>query len=234
MERTTKRKIFEKQGYHLLVWALFGGLLYLESKCLIYSSTTRIWGLSAVMWLLLSWILAALHQGWVWFFWRFELYGGKITERFGPKGFLLYRIGFVLLALTRLLAIILVALAAPGTLDVPRWLSIGFIGITTPFIIWGIYSVAVYFGVTRAFGADHFDERYRGGALEKRGIFKYVPNTMYTVILLALYHPALLAGSRLGLIAALANHLFVWTHYLCTERPDMKEIYVKQGSELQL
>jgi hypothetical protein len=228
MMTTTTRKIFEKQAYHLLVWIVLGGVLYLESRQYFDSGTARIWGLSAAKWLLVSWVLAALHQGWVWFFWRLELYGGKIMGWFGPGGFLIYRIGFVLLALARILAIIMVALATAGTLAAPRWLSMGFIVITTPFILWGIYSVAAYFGVTRAFGADHFDEKYRGGALEKRGIFRYVPNTMYTVILLALYHPALLVNSRLGLVAALAHHLMVWTHYFCTEKPDMREIYARK------
>ena len=222
---TLRKKVFEKQAYHLLVWIVLGGLLYLESRHYVDSSTARFWGLSAIKWLFVSWILAALHQGWVWFFWRMELYRGKVSGWFGPRGFLLFRVGFVLLALARLLAIVMIALAAPGTLEIPRWLSLGLIVITTPFILWGLYSVVAYFGVTRAFGADHFIDKYRGGTLETRGIFRYVPNTMYTVILLALYHPALLLSSRLGLIAALAHHLFVWTHYFCTERPDMRQIY---------
>lgn len=225
MANISTRKIFEKQAWHLLAWVVLGGLLYFESRRYVDLDITRIWGWSGATWLLASWILAVLHQAWVWFFWRLQLYRGQITSWFGPRGFLLFRVGFVLLALARLLAIVMVALATPGTLDMPNWLSVGLIAITTLFIFWGIYSVAVYFGVTRAFGADHFDEKYRKGTLETRGIFRYVPNTMYTVILLALYHPALLVGSRLGLLTALAHHLFVWTHYFCTERPDMKEIY---------
>jgi hypothetical protein len=97
--------------------------------------------------LILSWVFAGLHQGWVWFFWRMELHRGRIRAWFGERGFLLLRVGFVLFASSR------------------------------------------------------------------------------TVVLLVLYHPGLLLHSRLGLIAAAANHVLVWTHYFCTERPDMREIY---------
>ena len=48
---------------------------------------------------------------------------------------------------------------------------------------------------------------------------------MYTVILLLLYHPGLFFESKLGLIAAACHHCFVWFHYVCTEKPDMGEIY---------
>ena len=225
MADTTRQKFFQNQGYHLLAWVIIGSILYLESRRYNISGTMRIWGWSAGKWLFLSWVFAALHQGWVWFFWRLELYRGKITDRFGPGGFLGYRIGFVLFASVRLFPLVPISLATERSLLIPRWLSFALIVITMPFIIWGLFSVVMYFGINRAFGADHFEERYREGGLEKRGIFKYVPNAMYTVVLLALYHPGLLVGSRLGLVAALGHHLFVWTHYFCTERPDMKEIY---------
>jgi hypothetical protein len=228
MREAITRKIFHRQHYHLLVWLILGSLLYFEGRCYVCSISPEVWGMTAPNWLAVSWILAALHQGWVWFFWRQELYRGKISTWFGPAGFLVYRIGFVLLGSVRMLCLIPISIATPNTIWTSRWLSVGLIVITTPFILWGLYSVFVYFGANRAFGADHFDASYRGGKLEKRGIFKYIPNSMYTVVLLALYHPGLLMHSRPGLIAALAHHAFVWTHYFCTEKPDMGEIY---GSE---
>jgi hypothetical protein len=225
MTNTKKDKLFKNQLYHLLAWIALGGLLYMESRRYADAGAFKVWGLSANRWLLISWILAFLHQGWIWLFWRLELFYGKVSQWLGDRGFLLYRIGFVTFALTRLLSLVLVAFAAPDTLSLPRPLSLGLIIVTTPPILWGIYSVAFYFGVTRAFGADHFHEKYRGGSLEVRGIFKYIPNSMYTVVLLAIYHPALLVHSRLGFMAALAHHLMVWTHYFCTEKPDMAIIY---------
>jgi hypothetical protein len=181
--------------------------------------------LTASTWILVSWAFAGIHQGWIWFFWRMELHRGRIRLWFGERGFLLFRVGFVLFASVRLLAIIPVALATPQTVSLARWLSLGLIVLSTPPILWGLFSVVAYFGLTRAFGADHFDPVFRGGKLEQRGIFKYVSNSMYTVVLLALYHPGLLLHSRPSLILAAAHHVFVWTHYFCTEKPDMQEIY---------
>ena len=100
-----------------------------------------------------------------------------------------------------------------------------FLVITIPLSLWGLYCAAFYFGVTRASGADHFIPAYRGARLEKRGIYKYIPNVMYTVVLLAVYHPGLVWQSAQGLAAAAAHHAFVWVHYFCTEMPDLKEIY---------
>jgi hypothetical protein len=220
-----KNEIFERQGYHLLVWIVLGSLLYLASWRWPAEAAMRTWGWSASTWMLFSWIMAALHQGWVWFFWRLELHLGRISAWFGAAGFLLFRIGFVLFASTRFLALIPISHATADALALPTWLCWGLIVVTTPPILWGLYSVFAYFGLTRAFGADHFDPAYRGASLETRGIFRYVPNAMYTVVLLAIYHPGLLFQSRLGLIAAAAHHAFVWTHYFCTEKPDMKSIY---------
>jgi hypothetical protein len=58
-----------------------------------------------------------------------------------------------------------------------------------------------------------------------RGIFRYVPNSMYTVVLLAIYYPGLALQSWPALFVAATHHAFVWCHYFCTEKPDMKEIY---------
>jgi len=227
----TTRRVFENQGYHLLVWMGLGALLSLESRHIMAPGGIRIWGWPAGNWILVSWIFAALHQGWVWFFWRLELYRGRISRWFGSSGFLIFKLGFVLFASIRLLSLVPISLGSAGTLPMPRWLSLGLIVLTAPAIGWGLFSVVAFFGITRAFGADHFDPKYRGGRLERRGIFRYVPNAMYTVVLLALYHPGLLVHSGPGLVTALAHHLFVWTHYFCTERPDMKEIYgVRAGS----
>ncbi|MDH5681321.1 MAG: phosphatidylethanolamine N-methyltransferase family protein, partial [Spirochaetota bacterium] len=76
-------------------------------------------------------------------------------------------------------------------------------------------------------GQDHFDGSYAQKGLELRGIFKYIPNSMYTVLFLALYHPGLYWDSLPGLLIALCHHIMVGAHYFCTEKPDMKEIYGK-------
>ena len=49
-------------------------------------------------------------------------------------------------------------------------------------------------------------------------IAQSAPNTMAI-------HPGLFFESKLGLIAAACHHCFVWFHYFCTEKPDLREIY---------
>jgi hypothetical protein len=217
-------KLFRRQGYHLVFYLAVGAVLY-AAVIQFPEGDRRIWGLSAREMVGLSWLFAGLHQGWIVFFWRMELQFGKIRTWLGPAGFTLYRIGFVAFAAGRILLLIPISLATAGTASLPRELSVALVIVTTPFILWALSCVYAYFGVNRAFGADHFDPAYRGGSLEKRGIFRYVPNTMYTVVLLVLYHPGLLWDSGPGLITAAAHHALVWVHYFCTEKPDMADIY---------
>ena len=94
-----------------------------------------------------------------------------------------------------------------------------------PFILWTFYSLIFHFGLDRAACADHFDPAFRGESLEKRGIFRFVPQPGYTVGLLILYHAGLLWMSLPGLVLAAFHHAFVWCAYLTFEKPDMEEIY---------
>lgn len=216
-------RILKRQGYHLLSYIAIGVLLYFTAVKL--PGHSRLWGLSTSQWILFSWILAGIFQMWILLFWRLELYYGRISAWMGRSGFSIFRLGFILLGLGRLLPLIPISLSTAHTMSVSLYVTIPIIVATTPFIIWGLYSVVFYFGINRAFGADHFDPAYRSGTLEKRGIFKYIPNSMYVVVLLVLYHPGLLWQSLPGLITAAAHHAFVWTHYFCTEKPDMGVIY---------
>jgi hypothetical protein len=223
------RKVLKNQAYHLLAYVLLGALLYLAVRYLP-ESHNRIWGLSACGWLAISWILAGVHQFYIVFCWRMEFHHQKIGAWLGKAAFPVYRAGFYIIATARLLPLIPISLATTYTLPVPYAVSIVLIIVTTPFILWACYSTIAYFGLSRLCGADHFDPEYRGGALEKRGIFKYIPNSMYAVAMLMIYHPGLFWHSTLGLIAAAAQHAFLWTHYFCTEKPDMKEIYGTKGT----
>ena len=71
------KKVLKNQHYHLLGYIIIGIMLYFSSRQ-FPESNDRILFLTARKWILFSWILAAIHQGWVLFFWRFELYAGKI------------------------------------------------------------------------------------------------------------------------------------------------------------
>lgn len=217
-------KRLERQGYHLLSFVALGLLQYFA---ILHApiGRGRIWGLSTTEWVFLSWAFAGLFQGWVAFFWRMELYGGWVSARFGKAGFLIHRIGYGTLGFLRFVLLIPICLSTKHTLPISPIVSAALIVVTTPPILWAVYGAAVYFGFTRASGVDHFDPAYREGPLEDRGIYKYVPNSMYSVALLGLYHPGLFWFSTLGLIVAAAHHAFVWTHYFCTEKPDLRAIY---------
>lgn len=221
------KKLLKYQLFHLLAYIIIGAILFI-STIQFRAVNNVLWGLSAFQWIIFSWIFAGLHQLWILLFWRLELYYGKISAYLGKAGFTIYRIGFIVFGCLRLLPIIPVSISSARAMALPLYITIPLMVIPLPFIIWGFYSVIAYFGINRAFGADHFFAAYRHSSLEKWGIFKYIPNTMYTVILLVLYHPGLFWQSIPGLIAALAHHLFVWCHYFFTEKPDMREIYGKE------
>ena len=218
------KKIFKNQSYHLLAYILLGAFLIQYSEQ-FYIDSIKVLGISAYNWVLFSWITAGVFQFWVMLFWRLEYHLGKISKWFGKSGFSIFRAGFIFFGIARLLSVIPISMATNNSFEMNIVIRLILIIGTTPFIIWGLFSVIKYFGINRAFGADHFFEEYRKKPLENRGLFKYVPNSMYTIVLLLLYHPGLFFESYLGLIVASVHHIFVWVHYFCTEKPDMREIY---------
>ena len=219
------KNIFKKQIYHLLAYVILGGVLIVFVYYVRPDDSLRILGLTAVNWIVLSWIFAGIFLFWIMMFWRLELYAGKIGKWFGSRGFLIFKTGFTILGMCRFLSLIPASMASSASLNIPAAFRLGFIFGTVPFVLWGLYSVIFYFGINRAFGADHFFPEYKNKSLEKRGIYRFIPNSMYTVVLLLLYYPGFIFCSQAGLVAALLHHLFVWCHYFCTEKPDMKEIY---------
>jgi hypothetical protein len=82
-----------------------------------------------------------------------------------------------------------------------------------------------YFGLTRAFGIDHFDAFYRSLPFVRKGIFRFTRNGMYVYGFLILWVPALWFASLAALSVALFNHLYIWVHYFATELPDIRRIY---------
>jgi len=166
-----------------------------------------------------------LHQLYVWFIWRVELYTNYFTNKFGlQKAFHLYTIGFSILFSSRLLFIIILAYTDKNSLDIEVYFPYTLAIIITPFVVYLFYSVKKYFTIERAYGIDHFDKNYNV-AFVKKGIFKYTNNGMYVVGLSILYLPGLLFLSKSALIIALFNHAYIWVHYFFTEKPDMKVIY---------
>lgn len=160
------KKILKNQIYHLLSYVILGILIitYIHNN---YSGDKTIVGLTTIKWVIISWIAAGIFQFWILFFWRIELYYRRISKYFGDSGFLIFRIGFVIFAAIRLLPIIPVSLLSKNSMEINIPLKIILIAGTTPFIMWALFSVFFYFGINRAFGADHFYPEYRKKSLEK-------------------------------------------------------------------
>ncbi len=84
----------------------------------------------------------------------------------------------------------------------------------------------MYFGFVRAAGADHFDPNtYRQMPLEKRGIFQYSDNAMYTFAFLLFWAFAVGFNSLSAVVVAAFSHAYIWIHFFATEKPDMDFIY---------
>ena len=216
--------IFEKQWLHAsLLAALLVGVALVSSFDSV--RTGQLWGVGTPVWLWLAVALPIVHQVFVWFCWRTQLYGSWLTRVFGGLGFPLYAAGFSILGITRVVVVFILALANRDALSmnhtVLRTLAI-VAAIPTVYLF---YSTLRYFGFKRALGIDHFDLRYRSLPFVRKGIFRFTRNGMYTYGFLLLWMPAMLYASPAALSVALFNHIYIWVHYYSTELPDMKHIY---------
>ncbi|MDQ6978294.1 MAG: methyltransferase, partial [Ghiorsea sp.] len=140
-----------------------------------------------------------------------------------------YTIGFSMLFASRLISIILLAMSTQHSWDISPTTAYTAAAIITPFVLYLFYSVKTYFTIERAYGIDHFDPHYNEPYV-KQGIFKYTDNGMYIFGLMILYLPSLLLFSKAALLAAIFNHVYIWVHFYCTEKPDMIKIYGKAAS----
>lgn len=217
--------IFEKQGVHaLLLFLLLSAILpvYHNFEPL---SAGKFFGWSTTTWFYSAIGVAIVHHLYVWFSWRNELHNKSITNFFPNHGFKIYLIGFFLLFSLRFLLVLLAALSNMGSFSLPlviKWVLVTILAIP---VIWLFYSVKTYFGFKRAAGADHFFEEYRNLPLVQQGIFKYTKNGMYLYGFLLFWLIAILFESYAALLLAGFNHLYIWVHYYCTEKPDMEKIY---------
>jgi len=62
---------------------------------------------------------------------------------------------------------------------------------------------------------------------EKRGIFKWIPNAMYTIAMLVWLCFAIISGSKAMFVFAVYSYISIWLHYFATEKEDFKIIYGK-------
>ncbi len=169
-----------------------------------------------------------LHQIFVWLTWRLELQSSAISKTIGFAGYLavffaLFGGRFITLAILAWLdrgslnldpvnqAVITTALALPG--------------------VYAMYSVQRYFGMTRAAGADHFDERYRNLPLVNEGIFRFTRNGMYIYAFFLFWALAVGFNSMAALVVAAFSHAYIWVHFFATEKPDMDFLYTSETAE---
>ena len=210
---------FKNQIWHI------GGLIllfYLGSQIVDFENTSNEFlGISAKSWFLFSMMTPLLHQGYVWLCWRSELCWKSISRTIGFKA---YAIIFIIIMIPRLFSVGL-CFADYGTWFTPGWIAWTIsVLIFMPFI-YTIYSIKKYFGFMRATGIDHFDPNYKNIPFEKRGIFKWSSNAMYTFAIAVFFGFAISAGSKAMFVFAAYTYIGAWLHYFCTEKEDFKIIY---------
>ena len=221
-----RKQRLKHQGIHvLLLLILLVGSYYISIQDPGMLSGS-LWTLPTWQWFILALLIPILHQIFVVVCWRLELYGKKLTEWFGDHAFRDYKKWFAVLILARPVTLVFLAISNKHTLSLDPALALLLSVILVIPATYLFYAVKRYFGFDRAFGIDHFEpDTYRDIPLVKKGIFKYTDNGMYTFGFLILYLPALIWLSKAALLVAVFQHLYIWVHHFCTEKPDMKVIY---------
>ena len=183
-------------------------------------------GIQVSAWFYLALTIPILHQAYVWLCWRLELRDRFFTNRWGlERGFRLYAVGFFLLFGSRFLTLLLLAIADQDSVAMSGPLR----GVVAAPILllsgYAMFSVKKYFGFQRAAGIDHFDPDYRSKPFVRQGMFRWTKNAMYVFALQLTWLFGIVAASKLAMIAACFQSIYIWVHYFGTERPDMAHIY---------
>jgi hypothetical protein len=216
--------MYEGQAAHLGWLALLLVLAGVATKFVDLAGSFI--GLQTTAWLALAIVVPIIHQAYVTVVWRVELHARAISGWLGvERGFRMYAAGFSLLMAVRVLSILGLALANADTLPISTELGYAISAVMAVPLVYLQYSVIRYFGYKRAVGVDHFDPKYRNASLVREGIFRYLPNAMYMVGFLLFWILAFAFRSQATLVAAAFGHAYIWVHYFCTEKPDMRRIY---------
>jgi hypothetical protein len=224
-------KIFKYQLWHFLsLVILLAIMIFFINRDEVDILYGGLWHIETYIWLIAAILAPIAHQLYVVICWRVELYYQGISRIFGKKtGFVLYKIGFVILILLRPITITILAISNEGTLYIDPYIAYALAAIFSIVVIYLFYSVKKYFGMDRAFGIDHFEpEKAKELPMVKKGIFKYTDNGMYEYGFLILWIPGLIFLSKAALMVALFQHIYIWIHFYFTELPDMKVIYGKK------
>ncbi len=232
-------------------------LWYLSARSWRYFFHRQIWHLSALLILVpVSWTFAApamnegswlgitdaawfwlatgvpvLHQLIVWIVFRLQLGWAVFTRIFGGADLFVWSVLFIPFLAARPVLVFGLAKATRTTLELPQTLAAGLALLLILPAIYTFWSTIRYFGIRRAIGGDHFRTAYRQMPLVRQGAFKYNSNAMYAFAFFLLWSIALFTGSQAALSVAIFQHAYVWVHYYCTEKPDMKLIYELPADE---
>ena len=169
--------------------------------------------------------IPVIHQVFTWLAWRLELNYQTITKTIGFIG---YRAIFFALFASRFISLFILAYFDQNSLFIPDFLYYFLLFVLLFLGGYTFYCVARYFGFIRATGADHFFTKYQSMEFVKKGIFKYSSNAMYLFGFLPFWAIAIFFQSISALNVALFSHLYIWVHYFCVEKIDMKFIYQNQ------
>lgn len=221
--------MFEKQAQHyLLLGILLAGVFFFARGDVL---SGQLWGMATETWLWLAVAVPVLHQISVGLLWRAELYHHKMAEWFGDQAFDIFKIIFTTLFTGRPITLILLGISNMNTLMLDPGIAYVLAVILFVPFAYTMYSVFHYFGIDRAYGADHFDTSYRSKPFVKQGMFKYTDNAMYKFGFLILWVIALVLLSKAALLVAAFSHLYIWVHFYFTELPDIRHIYGTQPNQ---
>ena len=220
-EDSPARLMLEGQAGHVAGLALLLAALHSVSD-IAGIKDGEFLGLLSACWATAIVLNVVFHQVYVWACWRSELHAHTLSRLFGNSAFLYFTIPFTVFMVLRVLLAFALGWANRGTLSIDPVVGYGVAVVMLFPVVWLAYSIKRYFTFRRAFGID---ARYRGAELEQRGIFRFIPNAMYTVGFLGVWIPAFLFQSTAALVLAAFCHAYIWVHYFCTEKPDMKRIY---------
>jgi len=220
--------MFERQGEHYsLLIALLLGVYFLARGDVLLG---QLWGISTQTWLWIAIATPILHQIFVVLAWRAELYHHKMTDWFGNNAFFVFKVIFTILFVGRPITLILLGVSNANTLILSAVLSYSIAVILFIPFAYTMYSVVHYFGMDRAYGADHFDlSIYKNKPFVKQGMFRYTNNAMYKFGFLGLWVIGFAFLSKAVLLAAAFDHLYIWVHFYFTELPDIRHIYGSQS-----
>jgi hypothetical protein len=179
------------------------------------------------------WVAIAVpiaHQIFVWITWRRVLQKSPSDEKEEKFSFALYLAIFFALLVSRPISLLVLSWVDRGSLQLPGMPRIVLTLLLIAPAVYAFYSVMRYFGLARAAGADHFDLRYRGMPLVKRGIFRFTSNGMYLYAFFLFWAIAIGFDSTAAILVAAFSHAYIWVHFYATEKPDMAYLYPKPFS----